>query len=237
MIVFNALLTVPIIFFTDILREYVMRIISGFLFSLLSAPLLLTPQFANAEPVAEQQAEKNVLAIVLKTRITRADVMPSEKERKEIKAQAKESYGEMLNYLIRVNASNRIYELVLNDYAAQKGITLNQALVSKFTEKFGDQFSGEGASKSIEEVAAKQVMQYQAEKAMFKEFGGRVIFRQSNPQMPIDAYKALLSGYRESGQLQIVDKDLEDAFWSVFTPPFQYEIAPENIDFSQPWWI
>ncbi|MEM7267035.1 MAG: hypothetical protein AAF370_13950, partial [Pseudomonadota bacterium] len=126
---------------------------------------------------------------------------------------------------------------VLEDYAKQKGITVNQTLVSKFIEKFEGQVSSETTTKPIKEIATKQVMQFQTEKAMYEEFGGRVIFRQSNPQMPIDAYNTLLSRYRDAGKLSIIDEDLRDAFWDVFTPPFQYEIAPENVDFTQPWWL
>tara|TARA_A200000113_G_scaffold134521_1_gene121001 strand:+ start:207 stop:857 length:651 start_codon:yes stop_codon:yes gene_type:complete len=207
--------------------------------SLLISLLVLTSQSAFAEPQSQplQQVDDNVLAVVIGRNVTRADAMPNEKEQKEIKEQAKEDYEDMLDYVVRVNASTKIYELVLEDYASKKGIELNQTLVTKFTEKFASQVSEQKSSKPIEEIARKQVMQYQTEKALFEEFGGRVIFRHSNPQMPIDAYKALLNRYRENNQLQIVDESLKEAFWDVFTPPFQYEIAPENVDFAQPWWL
>ena len=207
--------------------------------SLLISLLVLTSQSAFAEPQSQplQQVDDNVLAVVIGRNVTRADAMPNEKEQKEIKEQAKEDYEDMLDYVVRVNASTKIYELVLEDYASKKGIELNQTLVTKFTEKFASQVSEQKSSKPIVEIARKQVMQYQTEKALFEEFGGRVVFRQSNPQMPIDAYKALLTRYRQNNQLQIVDEALKEAFWDVFTPPFQYEIAPENVDFAQPWWL
>lgn len=207
--------------------------------SLLISLLVLTSQSAFAEPQSQplQQVDDNVLAVVIGRNVTRADAMPNEKEQKEIKEQAKEDYEDMLDYVVRVNASTKIYELVLEDYASKKGIELNQTLVTKFTEKFASQVSEQKSSKPIVEIARKQVMQYQTEKALFEEFGGRVVFRQSNPQMPIDAYKALLTRYRQNNQLQIVDEALKQAFWDVFTPPFQYEIAPENVDFAQPWWL
>lgn len=207
----------------------------------ITALLVLTTQSVNAAPqpasLPLNEVDDNVMAVVLETKVTRADVLPNEKEQKEIKEQAKENFSEMLDYLIRVNASTKIYELILDDFADKKGIELNEALVSKFSEKFANQVPEETDGKSIEEIARKQVMQYQTEKAMFEEFGGRVIFLQSNPQMPIDAYNALLTRYRENGQLQIMDEALKESFWDVFTPPFQYEIAPENVDFTQPWWL
>lgn len=206
--------------------------------SSLAAVLFLTcSNSIYAAQANEQIAEQTVLATVLNTEIHMKDVMPGEKERKNLKQQSKDNYAEMLEYVVRVNASNKIYELVLEDYAKQKGITVNQTLVSKFIEKFESQVSSESATKPIKEIAAKQVMQFYTEKAMYEEFGGRVIFRQSNPQMPIDAYNTLLSRYRDEGKLDIIDEDLRDAFWDVFAPPFQFEIAPENVDFNQPWWL
>ena len=206
--------------------------------SILAAVLILlcsSPTYAAQSN--EQGAGQNVLATVLSAEIRMADVMPSEEERKNIKEQAKDNYAEMLEYVARVNASNKIYELVLKDYAKERGITLNQTLVNKFTDKFRSQVTSDKTSKPIEEIAAKQVIQFQAERAMFEEFGGRVIFRQSNPQMPIEAYSKLLSRYRDAGKLNIVDGELREAFWAAFTPPYQYEIAPGNVDFTQPWWL
>lgn len=218
-----------------------MRIIVFLRVSLLISLFVFTAQSANAEPQSQpepvQHSDGNILAVVLGQNVTRADAMPNEKEQKEIKEQAKENYNDMLDYVVRVNASTKIYELVLEDYAAKKGIELDQALVTKFVEKFANQVSEKNSSKPIKEIAEKQVMQFQTEKALFDEFGGKVIFRQSNPQMPIDAYKALLNRYRENNQLEIIDSALREAFWDVFTPPFQYEIAPENVNFTQPWWL
>lgn len=218
-----------------------MRIIVFLRVSLLISLFVFTAQSANAEPQSQpepvQHSDGNILAVVLGQNVTRADAMPNEKEQKEIKEQAKEDYNDMLDYVVRVNASTKIYELVLEDYAAKKGIELDQALVTKFVEKFANQVSEKNSSKPIKEIAEKQVMQFQTEKALFDEFGGKVIFRQSNPQMPIDAYKALLNRYRENNQLEIIDSALREAFWDVFTPPFQYEIAPENVNFTQPWWL
>ena len=204
---------------------------------LATALFFLCSNLIFAAQVNDQVDDQRVLAKVLNTEIRITDIMPSDEERKNLKQRAKDNYTDMLDYVARVNASNKIYELVLEDYAKQKGITVNQTLVGKFIEKFEDQVSSKTATKPIKEIATKQVIQFQTEKAMYEEFGGRVIFRQSNPQMPIDAYNKVLSRYRDAGNLTIIDEDLRDAFWDAFTPPFQYEIAPENVDFNQPWWL
>lgn len=214
-----------------------MRITSIIRTTLAALLLLLCSNFTYAAQADGLVVGENVLATVLNTEIRVVDVMPSEEKRQNMKEQAKDNYAEMLEYVAHVNASNKIFELVLEDYVKKKGITLDQTLVNKFTDKFKSQVSSETSSKPIEEIAVKQVMQFQAEKAMFEEFSGRVVFRQSNPQMPIDAYNKLLSRYRDAGKLNIVDEDLSEAFWDLFKPPYQYEIATENVDFSKPWWL
>ncbi|WP_394222864.1 hypothetical protein [Alteromonas gracilis] len=214
-----------------------MRITSVIRFSLITVLLLLNMQHVHGAQQRAPLPDDKPMAMVFGATISSADVMPNEEERDAIKQQVKDNYAQMLDYVIRVNASNKIYERVIEGYASQKGIVLNEDLVDKFIETFSSQMTDETSTKSIHEIAVKQVMQYQTEKAMFEEFGGRVIFLQSNPMMPIDAYHALLSRYRDNGDLKIIDKTLSETFWEVFEPPFQFEISPENIDFGQPWWL
>lgn len=214
-----------------------MRITSVIRFSFITALLLLNIQLVHGVQQKAPQTDSQPMATIFGTTINASDVMPDEKEREALEQQAKDNYAQMLDYVVRANASNKIYEKVLENYAKQQGISLNEQLVEKFIETFESQMTGETSSTPINEIAKKQVMQYQTEKAMYEEFGGRVIFLQSNPMMPIDAYSALLSRYRDNGELKIIDKTLSETFWKVFEPPFQFEVSPENIDFSQPWWL
>lgn len=214
-----------------------MRITSVIRFSFTTALLLLNIQFVHGVQQKAPQTDGQPMATIFGTTINSSDVMPDVKERDALKQQAKDNYAQMLDYVVRANASSKIYEKVLENYARQQGISLNKQLVEKFIETFESQMTDETSSTSINEIAVKQVMQYQTEKAMYEEFGGSVIFLQSNPMMPIDAYKVLLSRYRDNGELKIIDKTLSETFWKVFEPPFQFEIPPENIDFSQPWWL
>lgn len=214
-----------------------MRITSVIRFSFITALLLLNIQLVHGVQQKTPQTDSQPMATIFGTPINASDVMPDEKERDALKQQAKDNYAQMLDYVVRANASNKIYEKVIENYAKQQGISLNKQLVEKFIETFESQMTDETSSTPIGEIAVKQVMQYQTEKAMYEEFGGRVIFLQSNPMMPIDAYKALLSRYRDNGELKIIDKTLSETFWKVFEPPFQFEVSPENIDFSQPWWL
>ena len=178
-------------------------------------------------------------------------------------ASSRGEFNGMLALASLTELSEQIIEGVLDDYAATHTITVDQALVEKFKEKFAssskvkpEQAAGDsdsansssnsspsnsggasGSKTSSDEIAQRQVMIYLTEKHMYNALGGKVVFRQSNPQMPVEAYFNVLKEYEQSGKFEIVDKSLQEGFWSPFTPPYQYELATENIDFSKPWWL
>ncbi len=144
--------------------------------STLAALLLLCSNSTYAAQADGLVVGESVLATVLNTEIRAVDVMPSEEKRQDMKEQAKDNYAEMLEYVARVNASNKIFELVLEDYAKERGITLDQTLVNKFIDKFKSQVSSETSSKPIEEIAVKQVMQFKQKKPCSKSLAVVLFF-------------------------------------------------------------
>jgi len=202
----------------------------------LNAQTAAPQQPTNAQDTNEQNSA--VLAVVLGQPVTVKKATPSINDLVQLREDAGDNYNAVLDHIIKVNASNAVIQAVLDDYAKQKNITLNLQWVKQFETKFGREVSDtEQASTNIEDIAKKQVLLFQTERAMYEEFGGRVIFRQSNPQMPIDAYQALLKRYQVSGKLTFNDSQLASSFWESFAPPFQFEIPAENVDFSTPWWL
>lgn len=225
---------------------------------LLSVFLLLIThaqaQSALPSSIQRQVESQDVLVVVLGQPIAVTDVLPSEDVRKQMREGANGNYAEMLSFAVDMNTSNKVLEQLLNDYATKKGIVADAQLVGKFIDKFGSEnyqdnskpvnsasedkgHEDNASSKAIEEIAKHQVLKYLIEKSLYEEFGGTVIFRQSNPQMPIDAYRTLLSQYSTQGQLTFNDSELEETFWSSFKAPFKYIVPTENVDFSQPWWL
>ena len=192
--------------------------------------------WAQEDDVQDEQ----VLAVVLGEPITVASVLPSEAERKTMRDKAKEKYSALLDYKIQMATFDNVLERIILDYAKRNSIVADPDLTQQFENKFGGEFARnqkEGTSKSIQEIAKLEVIKFLVEKALYAEFGGRVIFRQSNPQMPVDAYRTLLAQYKENKQLTFDDESLETAFWDGFSEPFQYEVPAENVSFSKPWWL
>lgn len=218
----------------------------------------------SAESVSSAEKDTTVVATLFGKPIIMDDITPSEDVLATMQKQAS-SRGEfngMLALASLTELSEQIIEGVLDDYATQHNITVDQALVEKFKEKFAsstvkpEQAAGNsdssntssnsspsnsggasGSKTSNDEIAQRQVMIYLTEKHMYDALGGKVVFRQSNPQMPVEAYFNMLKEYEKSGKFEIVDKSLQEGFWAPFTPPYQYELAKENIDFSKPWWL
>lgn len=217
-----------------------------------------TTSTENAESVSSAEKDTTVVATLFGKPIIMDDITPSEDVLATMQKQAgsRGEFNGMLALASLTELSEQIIEGVLDDYAATHTITVDQALVEKFKEKFASSStkkpaddsgsanssssnpgSDSGGKTSSDEIAQRQVMIYLTEKHMYSALGGKVVFRQSNPQMPVEAYFNVLKEYEKSGKFEIVDKSLQEGFWSPFTPPYQYELAKENIDFSKPWWL
>ena len=85
-------------------------------------------------------------------------------------------------------------------------------------------------------VAAIWVKQWKVNQALFREFGGRIIFQQAGWE-PMDAYRALLDQYKAEKRFVIHDPTLQDAVYSYFKHSFVY--ADEKMAkfyFEKPYW-
>jgi hypothetical protein len=197
-----------------------------------------------SEPLSEsaQNSESSddepstVVATLFDKSITAKGITPDDEVLAEMASQASssEEKNAMVALASLTKLSERIIEGVLDDYFVQNNLAVDAALVEKFKTKFAGSASENGIS---DDVAKRQVMIYLAEKHMYNTYGGKVVFRQSNPQLPVGAYYKILKSYEQSGKFTILDKGLADGFWTPFTPPYQYELAEENINFTQPWWL
>lgn len=213
------------------------------LLSCFALSLCLHPAWAQ-----QDKAQAKTLVVIFGEPLTAEDLMPAQEELDMLREKAQDNFNALLNYRIQIAAFDTVIERVLRDYAKRKNITADEALVAKFEDKFGSEFTASqtsaneesekvASSKTIADIAQLEVLKFMVEKAMFNEFGGRVVFKQSNPLMPVDAYRSLLKQYKDSGQLTFENKALEEDFWKGFSEPFKFEVPPENISFEQPWWL
>lgn len=84
--------------------------------------------------------------------------------------------------------------------------------------------------------AEEIVYRWQIDKALYEEFGGTVVFQQSNPVAPIESYRLLLQRELNGGALELVDEQLATMVWESMGPPYRLVVEPENVKFDTPWW-
>jgi len=97
---------------------------------------------------------------------------------------------------------------------------------------------------SPERVAAETQMaraligQWKVNKALYKQYGGRVIYQQGGAE-PLDAYHQFFKAEQKAGNLKFLNKELETVFWNYFGTDSKHQFYPENERqqaINTPWW-
>lgn len=92
-----------------------------------------------------------------------------------------------------------------------------------------------------EEVATAFIRQWKINRALYRQYGGRIIYQQGGPE-PLDAYRAFLEDREKDGAFRILDKSLESEFWRYYTTESIHTFYPagsheEKQVFETPWWL
>ncbi|MEK7262725.1 MAG: hypothetical protein AAB346_00080 [Pseudomonadota bacterium] len=86
------------------------------------------------------------------------------------------------------------------------------------------------------QVAAHWVRGWKINQALYREFGGRIIFQQAGWE-PIDAYRKLLDRYAAKKAFVVHDPALRDAVYGYFQHKFVYaDETKAKFYFDKPWW-
>lgn len=192
-------------------------------------------------PCSFAAPEQHTVATLFGEPVYEKTISPSAKQLNQL-AKMNSASKEMAMAQFRHRAlADKIIQAVLDDYAQKRGIKVDDVLVEKFKSRFSASLNSpslsESEQRSADQIAIKQVLRWQVDKALYEEFGGTVVFQQSNPQMPAGAYETLLKNYQQQGDFVITDNRYQAVFWEAIEPPYPFELEEEQIDFSQPWWL
>ena len=123
--------------------------------------------------------------------------------------------------------------------AAQQHLdTLNQ--LAEFDAKRAQELR-DPAQQKMQQDAARRVAEYwvrawKLNQALYREFGGRIIFQQAGWE-PIDAYRKLLDQYAAKKAFVVHDPALRAAVYSYFEHKFVYaEETKARFYFEKPYW-
>ncbi len=109
-------------------------------------------------------------------------------------------------------------------------------------EMSGDQGEdAEEARQARETVAAAFIRQWKINRALYEQYGGRIIFQQGGPE-PLDAYRGFLEERQAEGDFALLDPGMETGFWRYYTTDAIHSFYPPGSDeeaqaFQTPWWL
>jgi hypothetical protein len=143
---------------------------------------------------------------------------------------------------------------LLEQYAQEKGIRAEPAETDALLQKMRRDMAASGLATegdlTPEEKAGVDAMQRQMardiirqwkiNKALYEQYGGRIIYQQLGPE-PLDAYRQFLRQREADGAFAIRDQALEASFWRYFTDDSSHDFmtpggADEARAFTTPPW-
>lgn len=143
---------------------------------------------------------------------------------------------------------------LLDDYAADKGIEVEDSELDAYVDYMRQGMAAEGltaeedlapeersqADAMRREMGLALIRQWKINKALYETYGGRIIYQQFGPE-PLDAYRAFLRERQKAGDFTIDDPSMAEAFWQYFTSEAKHDfMEPGSEDaaraFTAPPW-
>ena len=95
--------------------------------------------------------------------------------------------------------------------------------------------------KAMQPIAKAIIEQWMINKALYKQYGGRIIAQQMGPEA-LDAIHKYLQEQQKKGQFKIIDKHFETVFWEYFTSDKKHSFykqgsKEEQQAFDKPFWL
>jgi len=78
-----------------------------------------------------------------------------------------------------------------------------------------------------EQIAAAFILQWKINRALYRQYGGRIIFQQGGPE-PLDAYRNFLREKQARGDFTILNKGLEAVFWRYYVTDDIHSFYPRG---------
>lgn len=78
---------------------------------------------------------------------------------------------------------------------------------------------------------------WKLDRALYKKYGGTVIFQQANPFEPVGAYRKFLEEMENAKVFEVFDSANRQKFWHYFVRQHPFQVPPKDIDFDKPWWM
>jgi hypothetical protein len=117
----------------------------------------------------------------------------------------------------RAELASRLTAGGLSD-AERSRLAAEVATLDDFLAALGDAGAAKADPQEEEarqQVAAAFILQWKINRALYRQYGGRIIFQQGGPE-PLDAYRKWLEESAVRGDFKVDDKGLEAGFWRYY---------------------
>jgi hypothetical protein len=194
--------------------------------------------YASPKAVAQTKGTLTLnqpVARVLKENISSRQIKIGNQERNDAKRQYK---GAEYEKWLREYEADKLVSLILNpllrEYARAHGITASVDEINSVSRAVFGKRIARGAIRTIAEAT---VIQWKVSKSLYQQYGGTVIFQQSNPLEPVGAYQKFLEEQEQKKAFEIFNPQLRTAFWCYFTCEQSMIVPPEEVNYDIPWWL
>jgi hypothetical protein len=134
----------------------------------------------------------------------------------------------------RLRVEAVIWKLLREDYYRKNGVVATRAEMNAFARALFRQRVARGVNKILAESAVKG---WKFDRALYRQYGGAVIFQQSNPFEPVGAYRKFLEEHERKGSFEILDAALRRSFWEYYTGEPEMVVPPAEVNYETPWWL
>lgn len=125
----------------------------------------------------------------------------------------------------------KILSRLFGHYAAANNLKATDDEVDKYIERMRQRIAADSnltaenkltkeEARQVEamrrEMARSLISQWKLNRALYQQYGGRIIFQQLGPE-PLDAYRHYLEKRQAEGDFAIHEKVFEESFWGYFT--------------------
>ena len=136
---------------------------------------------------------------------------------------------------VRTSDAGEMQQIIIarlfDQYSADHGIEAAESEISSFVEKLQRVLEGdenltadddltteeaEQVDAMRREMARSMIRQWKLSRALYKQYGGRIIYQQFGPE-PLDAYRQYLEERQAAGDFSIIEPAFVDEFWRYFT--------------------
>jgi hypothetical protein len=78
-----------------------------------------------------------------------------------------------------------------------------------------------------EQIARAFILQWKINRALYRKFGGRIVFQQGGPE-PLDAYRRFLEQQQALGNFEVRNEAMREPFWSYYLDDRKHSFYPKG---------